>query len=62
MQQTPEMSIQPLGWEDTLKQEMQPTPVFLPRKSNGQRSLEDCSPWGHKDSDMTEDAHALHAR
>ena len=26
----------------------QPTPVFLPGKSHGQRSLVDCSPWGHK--------------
>ena len=26
----------------------QPTPVFLPRKSHGQRSLVGYSPWGHK--------------
>ena len=26
----------------------QPTPVFLPGKSYGQRSLVDYSPWGHK--------------
>ena len=26
----------------------QPTPVFLPRKSHGQRILGDYSPWGHK--------------
>ena len=26
----------------------QSTPVFLPRKCHGQRSLEGCSPWGHK--------------
>ena len=31
----------------------QPTPVFLPGKSNGQMSLAGYSPWGHKDSDMT---------
>ena len=31
-----------------------PTPVFLPRKSQGQRSLEGYSPWGHKELDMTE--------
>ena len=31
-----------------------PTPVFLPGKSHGQRSLADCSPWGHKESDMIE--------
>ena len=32
----------------------QPTPVFLPRESQGQRSLEGCSPQGHKESDTTE--------
>ena len=31
-----------------------PTPVFFPRKSHGQRSLVGCSPWGCKESDMTE--------
>ena len=29
----------------------QPTPVFLPRKSNGQRSLAGYSPWDYKESD-----------
>ena len=29
-------------------------PVFLPRKFHSQRSLESYSPWGHKESDMTE--------
>ena len=32
----------------------QPTPVFLPRKSCGQRSLVDYSPWGCRESDTTE--------
>ena len=32
----------------------QPTPVFLPGESHGQRSLVGYSPWGSKDSDMTE--------
>ena len=31
----------------------QPTPVFLPGESHGQRSLEGCSPQGHKESDTT---------
>ena len=31
-----------------------PTPVSLPREFHGQRSLADCSPWGHKESDTTE--------
>ena len=32
----------------------QPSPVFLPGKFCGQRSLVGYSPWGHKESDMTE--------
>ena len=32
----------------------QPTPVFLPGESHGQRRLVGYSPWGHKESDMTE--------
>ena len=32
----------------------QPTRVFLPRESHGQRSLVGCGPWGHKDLNMTE--------
>ena len=34
-----------------------PTPVLLPGKSHGQRSLVGCSPWGCKESDMTEQLH-----
>ena len=32
----------------------QPIPVFLPGKFHGQRSLVGPSPWGHKESDTTE--------
>ena len=32
----------------------QPTLVFLPGESHGQRSLVGYSPWGHRESDMTE--------
>ena len=32
----------------------QPTPVFMPRESRGQRSLVGYSPWGCKESDRTE--------
>ena len=32
----------------------QPTPVFSPGKSHGQRSLAGYSPWGHRESDTTE--------
>ena len=34
-----------------------PTPVLLPGKSHGRRSLVGCSPWGCKESDMTEWLH-----
>ena len=42
------------SWEDPLKKKWQPTPVFFPEKSHGQRSLTGYSPWGHKELDMTE--------
>ena len=32
----------------------QPTPAFLPGESYGQWNLAGNSPWGHKESDMTE--------
>ena len=34
-----------------------PTPVLLPGKSHGRRSLVGCSPWGHSESDTTERLH-----
>ena len=43
-----------LDGEDPLEKEWQPTPVFLPRKLHGQRSLMGYSPWGHKMSEMAE--------
>jgi len=36
------------------RRKWQPVPVFLPGKSLGQRSLEGCSLWGHKESDIAE--------
>ena len=30
------------------RRKWQPTPIFLPGKSHGQRSLAGYSPWGHK--------------
>ena len=53
--------VQSLGWEDPLekgkathssilawrRRKWQPTPVFLPGKVHGQRSLVGCSPWGY---------------
>ena len=36
------------------RKEWQPTPVFLPGESHGQRSLAGYSPWDSKESDTTE--------
>ena len=36
------------------RREQQPTPVFLPGESHGQRSLVGCRPWGWRESDITE--------
>ena len=33
---------------------MEPIPVFLPGEAHGQRNLAGYSPWGHKESDTTE--------
>ena len=43
-----ETQVQSLGWEDPLEEGMQLTPVFLPGKSHGQRSLVGYSPRNHK--------------
>ena len=39
------------------RRQWQPTPVLLPGKSHGQRSLVGFSPWGHGESDTTERLH-----
>ena len=39
------------------RREWQPTPVFSPGKFHGQRSMAGYSPWGRKESDMTERLH-----
>ena len=41
------------------RRQWQPTPVLLPRKSHGQRSLVGYSSWGRKESDTTERLHSL---
>ena len=40
MQELQEMKVQSRGREDSLEEGMQPTPVFLPGESHGQRNLE----------------------
>ena len=54
-----ETRVRSLGQEDYLEKEMathswQPTPVFLPGKFRGRRSLGGYSLWGRKESDTTE--------
>ena len=39
------------------RRQWHPTPVLLPGKSHGRRSLVGCSPWDHWGSDMTERLH-----
>ena len=36
------------------RRQWHPTPVLLPGKSHGQKSLVGCSLWGHSESDTTE--------
>ena len=51
--------VQSLGQEDPLEKGMATTPVFLPGKSHGQRSLAYYSPWHHKESDTTKRLHFI---
>lgn len=39
------------------RRQWHPTPVLLPGKCYGWRSLVGCSPWGHEESDTTERLH-----
>ena len=41
----------------TRRRQWHPTPVLWPGKSHGWRSLVGCSPWGHYESDTTEQLH-----
>ena len=43
-----EMRVQSLVGKITWRRKWQPTPVFLPGKSQEQRNLADYSPWDHK--------------
>ena len=42
------------------RRKWQSTPVLLPGKSHGRRSLTGYSPWGHKEQDTTERLHFHH--
>ena len=49
-----ETLVQSLGQQDPRRRAWQPAPLLLPGESHGLRSLVGCSPWGDKESDMTE--------
>ena len=46
--------VRSMGWEDPLEKGTATIPVFWPGEFHGQRSLVGYNPWGHKESDMTE--------
>ena len=46
--------VQSLGQEDPLEKTMSTHSSILPREFRGQRSLAGYSPWGHRESDTTE--------
>ena len=50
-------SIPGLGRSQSWRRKWQPTLVFLPGESHGRRSMVGYSPWGRKESDMTEQLH-----
>ena len=54
MQETQETRVRSLGQEDPLEKAMETTPVFLPGKSHGRRSMVGYNPWDHKSLDMAE--------
>ena len=54
-----DLSLIPAAGRFPWRKKWQPTPVFLPGKSHGQRSLAGYSPWGGKESDTTERLHSL---
>ena len=44
-------------WPLSRRRQWDPTPVLLPGKSHGWRSLVGCSPWGREESETTEQLH-----
>ena len=54
MQEPQETWVLSQDQKNPLEEAWQPTPIFLPQKSHGQRSLVGYSPWGHKESDTIE--------
>ena len=49
-----ETQVRSLGWEDPLEKKMATHSSILAGEFHEQKSLADYSPWGRKESDMTE--------
>ena len=54
MEETQETQVQFLVGNNPWKRASQATPVFLPEKSHGRRTLVGYSPWSRKELDKTE--------
>ena len=54
MQETEETQFQSLDWEDALEEEMATHSRFLPGESHGQGSLAGYSPWGRKETRLSD--------
>ena len=55
--------VQSLGWEDSLEEAWQPTPVYLPREFPGTEEPAGLySPWGRKELNTTEGLKQVRAR
>ena len=54
IQETQEKWVWSLSQRSPWRRVWQPTPVFLPGESHGQRSLAGYSPWGRQESDRTD--------
>ena len=58
-----ETQVPSLGQDDPLEEEMAThSSQFLPGKSHGQRKLAGYSPWGHKESDTTDQLTHTHRK
>ena len=55
MQEIQETGVDPWVRKIPWSRKWQPTPVFLPRKFHGQRSIADYRPWGPIESDTAKD-------
>ena len=54
----PDSRAQWLWFPGSRRRQWNPTPVLLPGKSHGRRSLVGCSPWGRSELDTTERLHS----